>query len=207
MSDPREHNTSAARGYLPVSGGTGDRDTDDLLQAAIVGITGLSPEMVRPRWQENTPRPPDEEKLCWASFGVARIALMGAPEMRHVGENEGHDILVSQEELLILVSFYGQESTALACLFRDAIHVENNRAPLRAAGLNFVKAEPLTTAAFVYLEKWRHQAVLPCVFRRETRRIVPVLNLRRSVGRLRTDAATRASAPIGCEACSRNCNL
>lgn len=193
MTD-REHNTSATGGYLPLSDGTGDAATDDLLQRAIAGITGLPGERVRPRWQSEPPRG-EEADIAWASFGVVRIAFLGC-EARHVGRDggRGHSELVSWEEMTVLAVFYGPEGLALARLSRDALHVEQNRAPLRAAGLQFIRAEDITSAPFVYNGHWRNRADLPLVFRRDTRRVVPVLNLRhRGAGSfLRTDTGLEA---------------
>jgi len=46
-----------------------DDQLDDLLQAWVVGLTGLPSEMVRPRWQTPTPTRP-QSTTDWAAIGI-----------------------------------------------------------------------------------------------------------------------------------------
>lgn len=67
-------NTSASGGYVkpnPLPSPTPEQDEDlvNVLQSAVVGITGMNPKMVRPRWQVQPPNQPAND-VDWCAIGV-----------------------------------------------------------------------------------------------------------------------------------------
>src|SRR5260363_155987 len=100
----------AAAGYARA--GTGHR-SGSALQPMVVGLTGLLPEQVHPRWQSTVPRqwpvPTD-----WCAVGVMRIQPDANPVCVHEGAEEGTERWMRDETLDVLCSFYGSHGMQYA---------------------------------------------------------------------------------------------
>ena len=169
-------NTSATGGYLPLTGGMDNKEQTGLLHGLITGLTGLTGDRVRPRWLFEPAFAPVPSET-WAAFGLQKLSLTGAPQIRHSGLGEGRDVIVSHEELLVLVTFIGPECMERASLLRDGLYVPQNTAPLRPAGMVFVRAGDMTPLPQAVGGHWLARMDLSLVFRRATEREIPVLNL------------------------------
>jgi hypothetical protein len=90
-------------------------DLDDVLQAMIVGITGLEADLVRPRWQPVVPKQP-EPGTDWCSIGVVSSTPDANAYVQHLSgisiSQPAGDLSQRHEDLEVLVSFYGPNAKA-----------------------------------------------------------------------------------------------
>lgn len=199
-------NTSATGGFLALSPAPGRVSVEDTLHDLIAGITSLPAELVRPSWQPEPPRVPGSE-TTWCAFGIIARKPHNFPEIKHQGKGDGFDELISHEEIVVLSSFYGPQGEDMALLLRDGLHIAQNRALLRPAGLAFVSAQEVTFLPEVAGTGWLARADLPLTFRRQTRRTYAVLNIVQGNGRVRTENGMCLS--LACSACpyALTCNF
>ena len=192
-------NTSATGGYLqPVTQeAPGGIATEDTLQAAIVGITGLPSEMVRPRWQAEAPRGP-ENIVNWCAFGITDYVGADYPVLIHHSGSEGNDELVRHEYITVTVSMYGPDAGATAALLRDGLYIPQNREGLRLSGIAFVGAGNLLHVPEVSGAGWRARVDMPLNFCREIRRTYAVQNIIKSTGTIEADVSDLIVG-IGCQ--------
>lgn len=127
-------NTSTTGGYLvPASFVLDDLRLDKALQQAVVGITGLPGNLVRPRWQPKPPTQPPQD-TDWAAIGVPEItpdawayALLNA---------EGTSQTVTIHSTVdVLATFYGPTSGAYAMRLQMGVQLPQNLEALRRDGL------------------------------------------------------------------------
>ena len=219
-------NTSATGGFLelhdvPVRTSLGDAEEalppehlsppqerlEDTLHDVIAGVTALPGELVRPRWQPDPPVVPDPD-VNWCAFGITRFEPANFPAIVHHGDGHGHDEIVDTEELEVLVSFFGPQHMVVARTLRRGIHIPQNRALLRPAGLAFVRAGTITAVPAMVALGWRARADIPLTFRLETRSDAAVLNLLKTQGGMVTQhsgSGQGLDVPTGCHACARAC--
>jgi len=145
------------------------------LQAWVVGVTGLSGDLVRPAWPSDLPNVPTAG-TCWASLRVNRRDGGFDPYVAH--NASGQTVLQRFEALELLVSFYdlgfNGQADAAAALLRDGIFIEQNRYPLRAAGLDVTSAGEITPAPTLLKERWQYRADLTITLTREIDRAYAV---------------------------------
>lgn len=199
------HNTSATGGYLSPSLAMSQTALEDELHALIAGITQLPANLVRPRWQPDPPRVPDQD-VNWCAFGITLFDPQNFAEVRHHGHGDGRDELVEYEDMNLLASFYGPGHLDLARQLKAGMHIPQNRAKLRPAGIAFIKAGAVTHLPEAVALQWRARADLPLHFRLETRRFYAVLNILKVQGGLNADKANCPAVPFGCKSCGR-CDL
>ncbi len=121
-------NTSASGGFLtPISPPPIEDDAlADALQEMLVGITGLDPTMVRPRWQAVPPKQPPAE-MDWCAVGVMSIATDQNVSLVHRSAGEGTSDSFHDVTLDVVASFYGPNASGLANLLRDGLMIAQNR--------------------------------------------------------------------------------
>lgn len=180
-------NTSATGGYLAPGGSPVAHDgLEDLVRAAVVGITGLDGPKVRPRWQEN-PAPVPGHDVNWCAVGCQDRRRIGQPVTAHDPEDEGNDIVTQTWRLTYLVTLYGPDAHDLMDRLTLGLGVEQNRAPLRAGGLALVEiGDPVNTPELVNTE-WVRREDLELTFDIEKSRTYPVRNLVAARLGIRTD--------------------
>lgn len=170
--------SSTAVGYLvPSASSVEDDGLDDILQAMVVGVTGLAGNLVRPRWQE-TPPPRPPLSTTWAAVGVQNTTPIGNTHHFLVpGATEPEDrVHVSrQESLEVLVSFYGPGAGASAGRLRDGLYLDQNRDQLRLNDINLVSTGAVTPANEVVNEQWQRRRDLTLFLTREVKRVYTVL--------------------------------
>ena len=188
--------TSATGGFLALSPVPGLPDVEDVLHDLIVGITGLSDDLVRPRGQGEPPRTPAKD-IDWCAFGITGSDPFTYPQIKHYPAGEGRDDVISHEDLAVLVSFYGPRHFGLAWDLRAGIHVPQNRSSLRPAGMAFIKAGTVTRLPELVQAGFRARADLPLAFRRVVARSVAVLSLKQSGGSLENE--TGVTVGFGCD--------
>jgi hypothetical protein len=193
-------NTSATGGYLTPDGVIAppleDDALDDFLGDVVAAIVGLDRDTrVRPRWQLDPPNPP-ARNVDWAAVGVPNRPRRDTfPVIQHDGAaaaGAGADILIRNEDIELLVTFYGPHCQANATLLADGIFVAQNREALATAGIKLVSAGEPTKAPELLKGLWYPRCDLAIVLRREVRREYPVLNLLSAAGEIVSTAATVA---------------
>lgn len=170
-------NDSTTSGFVaPISSDLYDDPLDDLLQAAVAGITGIPGRFVRPRWQ---PKPPNQPAFDtdWVAFGVVRSTV-------DTFAFEGHDKAdpetssVDRDELLyVLHSFYGPNSGGLCERFRDGLELQQNRAVLSASRIELVEVGEATRVPALLQETWVRRVDAMVTYRRRTSRRYQIKSL------------------------------
>ena len=85
-----------------------DDALDDILHDLVVGITGLPPGKVRPRWQPQD-KMLDEPSayVDWCAVGVTESRPDANPVIVHNSDGDGSSTLYRNYELTVIASFYG----------------------------------------------------------------------------------------------------
>lgn len=172
-------NTSATGGYLAPAGSPAtseDADLEDVLQPMVVGISGLSGPMVRPRWQEKPPKQPEPD-VNWCAIGVHNTKTVANPAIDHDGSDDGHDQYQMHEELEVLCSFYGPQAQAYASILRDGIFIPQNSEAVKALRMAFYGASDIRPVPELVNQQWVRRYDLFIYMRRQVVRAYPVLNI------------------------------
>lgn len=193
-------NTSASGGYLlPVDGGAPSSEEQAftrLLQGCIAGVTGLSGEFVRPRWQPVPPNQP-EDGTDWCAFGVtgrspdfdARVSV----------DATGTQTTVSRcVRLDVLCSFYGPGCFGYADRLGAGLALSQNRAALRRAGVAVVAAGAVQPAPALYNGRWRTKADVLLTLNWDVQHTYSVLSFIALPALAHTDHADPLLQSLGC---------
>ncbi len=178
-------NTSATGGYIdqvPPPPPTG-RELTDALQQAIMALTGLPGNLVRPRWQLMPPAQPPAD-VTWASIGIIHMEADDYPYIAHDGvtqlpgaQGPGVDRMQRHATFTVLASFYGPEAEDEAGEFRDGLYVQQNWEPLHKLGLNLREVHDLARNAELVNQQWLDRLDIRLEMRGQINRVYPVLNL------------------------------
>lgn len=184
-------NTSASGGYLTPAGAAPLQDEafENFLHDLFVGLTGISNELVRPRWQPEPPNQPDFGS-DWLAFGIMRQAGDTYGYMEHDSDGDGTDQLTRHESVEILLSSYGPNASGNLSLLRDSLLVEQNRAVMVAAGMGQTETGEIIPAPTLVKDRWMRRFDMTMSFRRSIQRTYPVLTLLSAQGTLNTEAMT-----------------
>jgi hypothetical protein len=184
-------NNSSTGGYLAPLPAPAPLQGQALLrffQQIIVGITGLSGNLVRPYWQTEPPDVPDEGE-AWAAFRIARRPSDTFPFIGRLPyqPDDGNDHLQRHEELHVLVAFYDTGSTGLdnsggladtyASLLRDGLSVPQNREPLFLAGMGLKTVGEEVQVPVIFKKRWQNRVDFDFVVNRQVDRTYPVNTL------------------------------
>lgn len=173
-------NTSETSGYLaPTIEPLTEEELQDVLTAMVAGITGLAGQMVRPRWQPKPPKQP-ENHIPWCAVGIPDEDHDRFSAVVHEGDGDdgqGVDTVITWETLDVLASFYGPGARDLAARLRDGLCIEQNRAPLRAAGLALAEVGRMVKVPEVVNSQWLARVDLTLTLRNEARRTFGVRNI------------------------------
>lgn len=189
-------NNSSTGGYLvPASSPAPLEDDafDDFLHDIGVGITGMDPTLVRPRWQPESINLPDFG-TNWMALGVTETD----PDTYGVEVFDPVTLvthLQRHEVTTILCSFYGPNANGLCSQFRDGLQISQNREALWLAGMALVETGKPMQAPELIKDRWTRRVDMPWVVRRGIFRDYPVLSLLSASGTLYTDVPNR-SIPI-----------
>jgi hypothetical protein len=166
--------SSQQSGYLrPTTSPVYNDPLDDILQAAIVGITGIPGSLVRPRWQPEPPQQPSFD-TNWCAFGIVRSVVDAFAYEGHDPAGEGTSSVDRDELLYVLHSFYGPSSHAICEQFRDGFEIGQNRAELLASGVALVEVGEATVLPALLKEKWVKRVDVTVTYRRRTSRVYQV---------------------------------
>lgn len=197
-------NTSATGGYLqPSSPPPIDGDAlDQLLQEMVVGVTGLPPAMVRPRWQP-TPPPQPAQNQDWASVGVTDKGTNGFPNIQHFSPGSpspGYSVMYQRSWMTVVISFYGPNSDANAAILRDGLLISQNMETLAAQGIRITKPDDVKRVPELVNNLWVDRSDIIVMMTREVSRTYPIEDIVSAGGTVTTDAgnqSTFAAPPSG----------
>lgn len=182
-------NDSASGGFLaPTDTLAPDGDgLDDAIQALVAGVTGLTGDMVRPRWQLEPPQQPGRD-TSWAAVGISEQTPDANPYEAHDPTGNGTDHVQRHETLIVLVSFYGPQSQSLAGILRDGIFIGQNRETATALGLALVDVGSIMRVPELTNQKWLNRVDITITMRRQVNRTYLIRNLLSAVGTIQSDA-------------------
>lgn len=150
------------------------------LQQWIVGLTGLDGSLVRPRLQSEPADVPDAG-VAWCSIGVMHRAGDAFPFVEHIGDGDGCDQLMRNEELDLLCSFYDLGTNGLADFYaelvRDGVVISQNREYLKAQNFDLGFVGDMTVVPSLLKVRWLYRVDLAIQIRRQIFRQYPVLNV------------------------------
>lgn len=164
---------STESGYLvPSSQPIYDDALDDLLHDVVQGITGLSNQLIRPRWQPEPPNQPAFD-VNWCAVGVSHWERDLNPHVQPLTDGTGSR-LEKDEIAHVILSFYGPRGAEYATMFCDGLAINQNRDALTAAQIGLVSiSEPRNLPALLK-EKWVRRADVTIRLRRRMTRIYSV---------------------------------
>lgn len=177
-------NDSASGGYLAPSTTIIDDDAlDDIFQAMVVGITGLSGDLVRPRFQAEPGNLPDFT-ATWCAIGVMEFEPDTYATLIHNPAGVGTSIQQSHEGISVMATFYGPAAQATARILARGLLLPQNQEVIAAAGILFTKAERPIKAPQLLKNRWVNRIDVTLQFRRQDDLIYPIRNLVSASGQI-----------------------
>ena|ERR1700726_5169632 len=148
----------AGPGYLLPTGTNNELNDVSLyrfLQTLVVGVTGMTPANVRPRWQPNPPNEPDFE-TDWAAIGIINRERDVFAAVLHTadGSGNGTDTVYRNHILDILSSFYGPNCESNSELFAMGLSLAQNREAMKLNGFGLVSVEETLVVPALLKERW-----------------------------------------------------
>jgi len=183
---------STVNGYLQPAppGPLEGNDLLDFIQGWIVGVSALSPSLVRPAYQGEPSNPPDAGN-AWAAFWLATTNSDSFPYVDHDPTGDGSDVMQVQERVALNVSFYdlGTSGMAdgLARAFRDGANLEQNAYLLRPGGFSLIAVGDLTIAPSLLKVRWLYRVDVAVQLTRQIIRTFPVFTITSMKGELDND--------------------
>lgn len=180
---------SASGGYLrpPTPGSTPalprGLNLTQFLQTVIVGVSGLSGTLVRPKWQISPPKQPDID-IDWIGFG---IDVLSPDTYAFVGmDAAGVTTTQRQEGLEVSLSIYGPNGIEIAGLIVDGFQIQQNLEALRSVKMGFQESTQPRQVPDLVNERWIQRVQLGLIFRRQITRTYPILPILSAQGRIHT---------------------
>ncbi|WP_011298550.1 phage neck terminator protein [Cupriavidus necator] len=193
-------NTSASGGYLAPTAPVPPEDDalDDLLQALVAGITGLSGAMVRPRWQPTVPKQP-EPSVNWCALGLEVQENDDGPAIQHDPAGDGSDTYIRHQDIELLCTFYGPAAKGYAQRLADGLAIPQNGEQLGLNDMAFVSAGEIRAAPDFVNQQWVRRYDMKLALRRKITRTYPVLNILSADVSTTTDSSTPVAGgiPVG----------
>lgn len=165
---------------------------EDFISTMLIGVSGLTQDLVRPGWQ---PEAPDTPPLGtnWLAHAITDSDPdVYAVEM-HEPTGNGDDLELRHETITWTISCFGPGAWALAGLVRDGLQIAQNREVLVSNGFGLVECGRARPAPVVVKDRYRYRVDMPLVMRREIQRQYPVLQLVAEVGTLSTEVLQNQS--------------
>lgn len=184
--------SSATAGYIaPSAAAAYDTTLEDVLQAAVVGLSGLSGALVRPRWQ---PEPPQQPSFTtdWCAFGIVRTTVDLFAVDRHDPAAAGTNRVERDEILHVMHSFYGPNAHSNCERFRDGFEIAQNRDTLFANGIGLIEVGEAVILPALLKEQWVKRVDTTVQYRRRTSRTYQVLTITSASGQV----ITAETAPV-----------
>lgn len=167
---------------------------NQFLQSWFVGLIGIDPTLVRPRWQPEPANIPDAGDY-WAAFGITKRTADSYVSWIHdpdADDGLGADIMQRHETLALLVSFYdlgvNGQADYFVSLFMDGLQVPQNRELLDLNAFGLVEASEPTVVPVLLKERWLYRVDIALALRRRITRQYPVRSLLSATGTIVTDS-------------------
>ena len=148
------------------------------IQTVLVGVSGLAGELVRPDWQLNPPKRPDQN-VNWLAFGVSEStpSFNSLTDLVQNGDDAPFYQSQHQESFVIKLSVYGPDSLDLYRLIRDGFQIPQNREGLLKAKMGLVDVSKAIRNPELIDERWFDRWECFVNMRYEAIRTYPVLTL------------------------------
>ncbi len=177
--------SSRQAGFLSPSGTIPDDNAlEDILNPTIVGITGITANLVRPRWQPDPPTQPDKA-TNWVAFGLNRVS--SPTQAATYQKDDTTSVVIRYQDMEFLLSFYGPNAGNYAEIFRDGLQIGQNRDLLAAADLGVIDIGEARRAPALFKEQWLTKYDMTLTLRRRTEREYPTSLLVSATVQLNTD--------------------
>lgn len=153
------------------------------IQTVLVGVSGLSGPMVRPKWQPEPPKQPDIN-VDWMAMGIS----VASPDANsYVGvDDTGATGTQRHETLEITCDIYGPNGLEIGGLVRDGFQIPNNLSALRYANMGFVEVSPMRQIPDLINERFINRVAMSVFLRREIQRTYPILTILSASGTIHT---------------------
>ena len=173
MGDRLDQNFILDTSKLAVANILDDDMLFDFFHDYIAGITGIVGSSIIPRWQIDPPNIQDFGN-DWCAFGITNYkADTFVAEVQKVGNAEIH----RHEVMDILISFYGNNATGFARLFRDGMQVSQNLEALSLNNMGLVESGDIVNVPSLVKERWLHRVDMPFSIKRQIVRTYPIVEL------------------------------
>jgi hypothetical protein len=201
---PQPAGNSSEVGYLawqpvaPQSSPFAGQSLDDFMQQIVAGVTGLEPDLVRPRWQEESPNLP-AIGTDWAAVGVTDSRPLGLPYALEdsLPAGQGSQDRADHEEFDVLCSFYGPNADRYATYLREGMFVANNQEPLYFASMAFVDASGRRRVPSLIQQRTMQRVDITLTFRRMVLSTYPVLYFTSASIEVETDTGATSNRTVG----------
>lgn len=162
-------NTSTENGWLTPtdSNDVHDQVLERKISDWITGLTGMTGDVIFPRWQSDPVRSRPAMDVTWCAFGVTEV------------DDGANSIFIQQDDdaqlwrhqtLDVLFSFYGPQGQNRAVSFRDGLSVPQNNDMLKSTGLTFNSCGRLLSVPDLINNQWQRRYDLPVRLRRKLTR-------------------------------------
>ena len=179
---------STAAGYLrPGTSPPYGNELEDVFQRAIVGITGIPGNMIRPKYQPSPANQPGFD-VDWCAFSVYVEPRMWNPHKAVLPD--GSYVVEGTEVLAVACSFYGPNYQALETSWRDGVHLGQNLDELVAQKIAFIEFDDPVVVPVLLKQQWVKKADVKATFHRWTSRTYPVLSLVDAPGTINSDGTS-----------------
>lgn len=178
---------SSTGGYLSPTGTPplDDQALDRFFHDLFVGVTGLDPTLVRPRWQAEPGNMP-ARNTTWIAQGVTEMRDDGVAWQEFNRATQAY-ALCRNQVIVNRLSFYGPSAGATEALVRDGLGLDQNRESMNTQGIALVRVGDPRVMPLLTNEQWVRRIDVPITFRRLISRTYPVLSLQSGAVQIETD--------------------
>jgi hypothetical protein len=184
-------NDSTQAGFLlPSTQPPYDVSLENFFQELVVGLTGLDPTLVRPRWQPTPPNMPDST-VDWAAVGVQIGQKQWNAYQKYDADQDAY-IVEGTETIRVLVSFYGPNNEANQGRWEVGLQIGQNRDTLDAQKISLVGLEDPVNLPSILKGIWYQRLDSQATFSRWMTRIYPIKTLLSASGTVDNDGISSA---------------